>query len=111
MKSGSPSACCKILRTVFTVLLMLFLLSSIFFAVDCHRVFERHLLPVVARPYTTADDGGSGVYRGIFYSLEVYGAFSGTGFVLSSANARILGFSVKSSTFIDDAKNLPPAIK
>jgi len=42
--------------------------------VDCMRAlaFER---PIFARPWAMADDGGSGIYQGLGYSVEIRGIF------------------------------------
>lgn len=60
----------RIITTVFLVLLLLTVMG----AADLARVyyFEK---PVFARPAELADDGGSGLYRGIGYVIRLEGNF------------------------------------
>ena len=42
---------------------------------DCIAVFGMHRKPVFAVPSMTADDGGSGTYRGLLHTFEIDGRF------------------------------------
>ena len=44
-------------------------------AVDYMRVFRFHEKPIAARPINLSDDGGSGLYQGIGYSIDIKGNF------------------------------------
>lgn len=61
----------KWLGTVLATLLVLMLAMGIG---DFARI-NRFEMPVFARPTETMDDGGSGLYRGIGYSIRIEGNF------------------------------------
>ena len=64
----------NIVKKLFLVFIFVFLLWFTAAATDLIRVhgFEK---PIFARPAVTADDGGSGTYKGIGWRIELEGNF------------------------------------
>lgn len=64
----------KLVKKVFLIFLFAFLLWFAAAATDLIRVhgFEN---PIFARPVITADDGGSGTYKGLGWRIELEGNF------------------------------------
>ncbi|KUO52353.1 MAG: hypothetical protein APF76_04780 [Desulfitibacter sp. BRH_c19] len=48
---------------------------SIITIVDYRQVCHNFEKPIVAIPIQTADDGGSGIYKGLGYSFNIKGNF------------------------------------
>lgn len=70
MKSDMRTA----LKRTFTLFIFIFLIWFACAATDLIRVnsFEK---PIFARPAITADDGGSGTYKGLGWRIELEGNF------------------------------------
>ena len=64
----------KTVKTIFIGFIFIFLLWFAAAATDLLRVndFEK---PIFARPTVTADDGGSGTYKGFGWRIEIKGNF------------------------------------
>ena len=64
----------KLVKKVFLIFLFIFLFWFAAAATDLIRVhgFEK---PIFARPTVTADDGGSGTYKGFGWRIELEGNF------------------------------------
>lgn len=64
----------KLVKKLFLIFVFLFLLWFAAAATDLIRVngFEK---PIFARPVITADDGGSGTYKGLGWRIELKGNF------------------------------------
>lgn len=83
---------------IVRVLLIVLALSVIFFAVDYIRVIGMSERPLFCFRTVTADDGGSGLYVGLFYGFDLKGhlpAVDEDGFwVIDQYQLYILGFPV-----------------
>lgn len=64
----------KTVKKLFLIFIFLFLLWFAAAAADLFRLnnFE---MPIFARPTVTADDGGSGTYKGLGWRIEIKGNF------------------------------------
>ena len=64
----------KTVKRLFLIFIFFFLLWFVAMATDLIRVhsFEK---PIFARPTVTADDGGSGTYKGLGWRIELEGNF------------------------------------
>ncbi len=64
----------KYVKRLFLIFIFLFLIWFACAATDLIRVhgFEK---PIFARPTVTADDGGSGTYKGLGWRIELEGNF------------------------------------
>ena len=64
----------KTVKTIFIGFIFLFLLWFAAAATDLLRL-NSFDMPVFARPTETADDGGSGTYKGFGWHIEIEGNF------------------------------------
>lgn len=61
-------------KWICTILVTMLVLVAVMGMVDFFRV-SRFEKPLFARPAETMDDGGSGLYRGLGYSIRIQGNF------------------------------------
>ena len=57
------------------IVAFLLVIILVFFIADYVSVFQNYNKPIIARITSGADDGGSGLYKGIGYSIYIEGNF------------------------------------
>lgn len=84
----------KIFKIVLGILCTAVIIWSIAFVTDFVRV-SSFKEPIFARAQITADDGGSGIYKGLGYTVEVEKYIDAQyGSVLSSVEMRMFGIVI-----------------
>lgn len=63
------------LKRIVSLVMLLIVVVAIVTGIDYKRTTKDFEKPLFAMPTITADDGGSGTYRGLVYSIELEGNF------------------------------------
>jgi hypothetical protein len=91
----------RIIKPLLKIALVgLFVLAVGMAGTDYRRTMNRFEKPLFAQCFITMDDGGSGTYRGIGYSIEIRGNFMPEDEFpeVTSAQFRVLGIRLSSVT-------------
>lgn len=65
----------KTVRNIAVVIVIILVIWAVIITMDYRRVCHGFEKPIFAISKNTADDGGSGIYRGLGYSFEIKGYF------------------------------------